>query len=36
MSDQVSVDRGTLVKLLVQIENALKDVQDLKRKIQAG
>jgi len=34
--DKVSVDRRTLLELLLRVENALKDIQDLKRKIQAG
>jgi len=34
MSDQVSVDRKVLLELLIRVENALKEVQSLKKEIE--
>jgi len=34
MSDQVSVDRKTLLELLIRVENALKEIQSLKKEIE--
>jgi hypothetical protein len=31
--DKVSVDRKTLLTILVQVENALKEIQELKKEI---
>jgi hypothetical protein len=33
MSDQVTVNRDTLVKILAQVENALREVEELKKQI---
>jgi len=33
MNDKVTVDRKQLLHILVQVENALKEIQELKREI---
>jgi hypothetical protein len=34
MSDTVTVDRQQLLKILVQVENSLAEIQQLKKEIQ--